>query len=376
MERSRNGTMMSLNSQDFENLESVEELYFGERETEDNQEQTKCRKTDSNPPEVDVAVLTNKDLPKTSKRLDLEQLPIDILLLTVEDCEFLACLSLLTGFSRMFQKDLGDVYIGNIGEMKIAVMKCRMGAAGPGGAAGVVRDAVKALTPKAVFCVGYCGGLQPVEVKLGDVVISEALITYAPSKVTKDGIEERGYRVPLKPNLAKVILNAAAGWSPPLRDPAELEVAQVRGALLSGPQVVDDSDLREALLSRFPGAIAVEMEAEGVYSAAHDLNVEWIIIKGVSDFADGKNSEKNAWRPFASIMAASVVAHILSNPIIFEDWPHYNNGKTSLPPSSGDYQTDVFNFSNDNYKTNNQQCSKIQQTKTRLILHLSVAFFF
>ena len=38
MERSRNGTMMSLNSQDFENLESVEELYFGERETEDNQE--------------------------------------------------------------------------------------------------------------------------------------------------------------------------------------------------------------------------------------------------------------------------------------------------------------------------------------------------
>ena len=208
-------------------------------------------------------MLTNKELPKTSKRLDLEQLPIDILLLTVEDCEFLACLSLLTGFSRMFQKDLGDVYIGNIGEMKIAVMKCRMGAAGPGGAASVVRDAVKALTPKAVFCVGYCGGLQPVEVKLGDVVISEALITYAPSKVIKDGIEERGYRVPLKPNLAKVILNAAAGWSAPLRDPAELEVAQVRGALLSGSQVVDDSDLREALLNRFPGAIAVEMEAEG-----------------------------------------------------------------------------------------------------------------
>ena len=95
------------------------------------------------------------------------------------------------------------------------------------------------------------------------MVISEVLITYAPSKVTKDGIEERGDRVPLKPNLAKVILNAAAGWSAPLRDPAELEVAQVRGALLSGPQVVDDSDLREALLNRFPGAIAIEMEGEG-----------------------------------------------------------------------------------------------------------------
>ena len=200
-------------------------------------------------------MLPSKKLPKTSKRLDLEQLPIDILL-TVRDCEFLSCLSFLTGVSRMFKKDLGDVYIGNCGEMKIAVMKCRMGAAGPGSAEGVVRDAVKALT-------GYCGGLQPVKVKLGDVVTSEVLITYAPSKVTKDGIEERGDRVPLKPSLAKVILNAAAGWRAPLRDPAELEVAQVRGALLSGPQVVDDSDLREALVNRFPGAIAIEMEGEG-----------------------------------------------------------------------------------------------------------------
>ena len=226
--------------------------------------ETKSRNTASNPPEVDVTVLTNRDLPKASKRLDRKQLPIDILLLTVKDCEFLACLSILTGFSRMFQEDLGFVYIGNIGEMKIAVMKCRMGAAVPGGAAGVVRDAVKTLTPKAVFCVGYCGGLQPGKVNLGDVVISEVLITYAPSKVTKDGIEERGDRVPLKPKLGKVTLNAAAGWSAPLRDPAEWEVKRVRrGALLSGPQVVDDNDLREALLNRFPGAIAIEMEGEG-----------------------------------------------------------------------------------------------------------------
>ena len=35
---SRNGTLMRLNSQDFESLERVEELYFGERETEENQE--------------------------------------------------------------------------------------------------------------------------------------------------------------------------------------------------------------------------------------------------------------------------------------------------------------------------------------------------
>ncbi|XP_073234743.1 uncharacterized protein [Porites lutea] len=72
------------------------------------------------------------------------------------------------------------------------------------------------------------------------------------------------------------------------------------------------------------------MEGEGVYGAAHDLGVEWIIIKGVSDFADGTTSETNSWRPFASLMAASLVAHILKNPIIFENWGHYNDGKSSL----------------------------------------------
>ena len=51
--------------------------------------------------------------------------------------------------------------------------------------------------------------------------------------------------------------------------------------------------------------------------------MEWVVIKGVSDFADGKNSATNAWRWFASIMAASLTANILSDPIPFEHLAHY-----------------------------------------------------
>ena len=61
----------------------------------------------------------------------------------------------------------------------------------------------------------------------------------------------------------------------------------------------------------------------GLVTAAHDLDIEWIVIKGVSDFADGKKSDTESWRPFASLMAASLVADILSDPIVFRDWPHY-----------------------------------------------------
>lgn len=61
----------------------------------------------------------------------------------------------------------------------------------------------------------------------------------------------------------------------------------------------------------------------GLYAAARDLEMEWVVIKGVSDFADGKKSATNAWRPFASIMAASLTAHILSDSIPFENLAHY-----------------------------------------------------
>ena len=59
----------------------------------------------------------------------------------------------------------------------------------------------------------------------------------------------------------------------------------------------------------------------GLFLAAHDLKIEWIVIKGVSNFADGRESK--SWKEFASVMAASLTAHILSNPIVFQNWPHY-----------------------------------------------------
>ena len=63
----------------------------------------------------------------------------------------------------------------------------------------------------------------------------------------------------------------------------------------------------------------------GVFAAAHDLDIEWIVIKGISDYAGGGKSEETSWRPFASLMAASVTAHILSDAIIFQDWPHFKS---------------------------------------------------
>ena len=230
---------------------------------------TESLKTTSNPPEVTVTLLRNEDLPGKSVLLDKRQLPIDILLLTVKDWEFLACISCFNrDFCRSYCKELRqDVYLGEIGDvdmmLKIAVVKCYTGSTVPQGSYGAVMKAVEVLKPKAVFSVGCCGGLDPAKVKLGDVVVSVKLITYSSSKVTDKGIRERGVRVPLKSNISKLMLSAAHGWKAPLKNPKEFEVEMHQGVFLSGPESVDSSARREALNQRFSEADVIEMEGEG-----------------------------------------------------------------------------------------------------------------
>ena len=59
----------------------------------------------------------------------------------------------------------------------------------------------------------------------------------------------------------------------------------------------------------------------GVFTAAFDCQIEWLIVKGIADFADRLASE--SWLTFASVMAASLVAHILNDSCVFRSWPHY-----------------------------------------------------
>ena len=61
----------------------------------------------------------------------------------------------------------------------------------------------------------------------------------------------------------------------------------------------------------------------GVFSAVHDLKMEWVVVKGISGYADGTESKEN-WQTFASVTAASLVFSILKECNIFEDWLHYN----------------------------------------------------
>ena len=60
------------------------------------------------------------------------------------------------------------------------------------------------------------------------------------------------------------------------------------------------------------------------------MKIEWLIVKGVCGFVHDVASTSDSWKTFACVMAASVVSNMLSNSLVFGDWPHYGGTCTIL----------------------------------------------
>ncbi|XP_068705028.1 uncharacterized protein [Montipora foliosa] len=287
------------------------------------------------PPQLNVKTPKSSDVPNEINKFS-ENTYVDFLLLTAVECEFLSCFHFLQKPLKYHDDDIGIVYIGKMGggseqeKLTIGLMRCNTGSA-VGGSAVNVQAASNLLKPKGVFCVGFCGGMNEEKAKLGDVVVSTNLILYAQYKATDDVNEPRGLIVPLRDKVNKIMNHASDGWEPPLLENIEeAKPRMVCGKMLSGPMLLNSKKERKRLLRSYPDAIAIEMEGEGVFSAAHKLDIQWVIVKGISDYADGTKDSTKDWKPYASMMAASLVSHVFSQPKAFEGWPRCNVGELPI----------------------------------------------
>ena len=218
------------------------------------------------PPALSITVPELSDLPQTIAPWKSVKIPTDVLLVTAKDCEFLGCLAFMKNRCKSYNRGLGFVYFGDIGDkVNVSLLRCSEGAAGPGAALSKVKTAVPILQPKALFCVGFCGGLSYEKVKLGDVVISAKLTTYAYKKVMNDRDHHRGIITPVSPDFADLIKHASDSWKAPLANPEVNRKIDVHSdaEFLSGPELVNSEWRREELLERYSEAIAIEMEGEG-----------------------------------------------------------------------------------------------------------------
>ena len=230
------------------------------------------------PPKINFNLPEISELTQNFKSWKDVQLPIDILLLTGKDCEFLSCYHYIVDPFRSYFKGLGSVYFGSFGEdqddkLKVALMKCSEGSKFPVDGLTVVKNAVTQLRPKAVFSVGHFSGINQESTKLGDVVLSKKLTTYSYQMVTKDGKKFCGFTTPVSREIAELINCAGHGWNPPLENPKERKVEVLCGEVLSGTEVMHAEWRQEELMKSFPEAIAIETEGEGKISFSFEVTV-------------------------------------------------------------------------------------------------------
>lgn len=228
-----------------------------------------------------------------------------LLLVTATKVEAQAALQVFLQDRPRKRQSIGNnIYeeLGFHGGARVFMVQSEMGTATLGGSLSTVTEAIQDLQPEAVIMCGIAFGLQPDKQSLGDILVSKQLQSYEPQKVNEGKILHRGDRATDSKGLLKRFRIADNDW----------EGAPTHfGLILSGEKLVNDLSYRDSLLLAEPEAIGGEMEGTGVYVAARDSHVDWILVKAICDWADGNKDDK-AQRQ-AARNSAQFVLHMLQS---------------------------------------------------------------
>lgn len=197
---------------------------------------------------MSLSVPKMSDIKVFRKKWSDVQFPIDILLLTMEEFEFLSSFAYLKNPFKSYDRDVGDVYFGNIGQLRVALVKSH-GNTTPVDHAVSLEKAIIKMRPKVVFLVGICGSLNSAKARIGDVLITSKLGTYS----------QRGMRALESKLSSSHIRFFGEGWMAPLRDLDDREVRIHRGGLLL---CVQDRKMSEELIQSHPDAFAIEVRGK------------------------------------------------------------------------------------------------------------------
>src|SRR5262245_48410993 len=210
----------------------------------------------------------------------------DVLLVAVNLIETRAVLEV---HQEQFQRPAARIFagdkiyhdLGEIGGAHVALVQSEMGAGGPGAAQLTVQKGVDARAPTAVIMVGVAFGVDEQKQAIGDILVSQQLWLYDLQRIGADTIIPRGDKVSASSRLINYLRSAELDWSG-----AKIHF----GLILTGEKLVDNSDYRNQLTQFEPEAIGGEMEGAGLYVAASDRRVDWILVKAICDWADGNKS--------------------------------------------------------------------------------------
>jgi nucleoside phosphorylase len=194
----------------------------------------------------------------------------------------------------------------DISAARLLLVHCGQGALGPGDSTLTAHSVVQDLSPDYLILTGIGFGLMPDEQNVGDVMVSRQLRLMDHKEVVDSPTPgERPIEFPRgdRPAASVTLLDRARvaallGWDGPR--------VQV-GPMLTLNTRISSADLRERLRAADPDAIGGDMEGSGVYAASARGKVDWIVIKGISDFGGHGGTD----REVAARTAARFVVHLI-----------------------------------------------------------------
>jgi adenosylhomocysteine nucleosidase len=188
---------------------------------------------------------------------------------------------------------------------RLAGTDCRVALAlvgkGNHAAAVLTERAIAEFTPTALLFVGVAGALRA-SIALGDVVVATHVYAYHGGTSLDDGLKSRP-RVWETSHRADQIARHLARLSP----------KTIRFGPIAAGEVVLNSLLSEQarwIREHYNDALAIEMEGAGVAQAGHFNSVPVVVVRGISDRADGtkQKTDRNRWQQRAMASAAEFAA--------------------------------------------------------------------
>ncbi|MEP1448125.1 MAG: 5'-methylthioadenosine/S-adenosylhomocysteine nucleosidase [Paraglaciecola sp.] len=172
------------------------------------------------------------------------------------------------------------VYVGKLGEVEVALVKCGIGKVAASVSTSVV---IQHFAPDYVINTGSAGGFSS-HLNIGDIVIATEL-RHHDADLTHFGYElGQNAGMPAYFECDKSMLQHAANAVSSL---SNVQVQQ--GLICTGDSFVGSDEAAAVIRRNFPKVCAVEMEGVAIAQSCHLLGIPFLVIRSLSDIA-GKTS--------------------------------------------------------------------------------------
>ena len=203
--------------------------------------------------------------------------------------------------------DKNTYFLGRLGVTEVAMCMVAMGSIGRDSSALVTTEFIDEWNLSAVVMAGIAFGKDAAKQQIGQVLVSDRVISYEPQRVGEATNQDRGEIHSAGATLLNRFRNVT-GWN--FEGPTGDLCGVQCGPLLSGEKLIDNVEFKSDLFERYPTAIGGEMEGVGVASAASRKECEWIVVKAICDWGDG--TKQKVHQEFSAAASISLVEHVFN----------------------------------------------------------------